>query len=87
MTATLKIAEIATVSLIALGALSFATPTYAKDAAKQEYKLDTRTTGPVGFFGRTCIATGQDAQVGCKTAPSGQAAKYPSAPTNFQFGI
>ena len=87
MTATLKIAEFATVSLIALGALSFATPTYAKEAGKQEYKLETRTTGPVGFFGRTCIAIGQDANTECKTAPDGQAAKYPSAPANFQFGI
>ncbi|MAS04691.1 MAG: hypothetical protein CL534_08360 [Ahrensia sp.] len=87
MTAPLKIAEIATVSLIALGALSIATPTFAKDAEKQEYKLETRTTGPVGFFGRTCIAAGQDTQAGCRIVPGGEATQYPSAPANFQFGF
>lgn len=87
MTATLKIAEIATVSLIALAAVSFATPTYAEDAVKQEYALDTRTTGPVALFGRSCIATDQDTQAGCKTFLGDETGQYPAAPVNFQFGF
>ncbi|WP_370319662.1 hypothetical protein [Oricola sp.] len=87
MTATLKIAEIVTASLIALSAVSFATPSYAEDAVKQEYALDTRTTGPVSLFGRTCIAADQDTQAGCKTVTGDETAHYPDAPVNFQFGF
>jgi len=75
MTAALKVAEFATASLIALGALSLATPTYAKDVPMQEYKRESRMIGPFGLFGRTFIAPAQDAKAGCKIAAGGNTAQ------------